>query len=333
MVSKKTLASCMLSHSGIGALIRKTTVRNGFLALNYHRVGNLQDQVWDRGVWSASAEGFARQLRFLKSQCDIIVPQDIPYLYYRGKGKYVMITFDDGYRDNYEVAFPLLKEADLQAVFFLATGFLDSSMLSWWDEIAWMVQQSRHDAIGPTVILPLRLPMRGAAAEHSINELLSIYKTLPMDAGAAFLDEIAAATDSGRAPLEMASKTWMTWDMIREMHQAGMVIGGHTVHHPILSTLSRFEQEKEIMCCDSRIEEEIKQPMRYFSYPRGKPDAFNEETRACLYEARVQYAFTYNGGFNLMRKVDPFDMRRVPVESDMAMEHFETLITLPQLFS
>ena len=336
-MTKKTFASCLVSRSGLGRLIRRASGQHGFIVLNYHRVGNLEGQLHDRGLWSASADGFEKQLRFLKTECDVVEPQDIADLPSRGRGHYAMITFDDGYRDNYEVAFPLLSSAGLKAVFFLATGFLDAPRLPWWDEIAWMVHSSKRSGVAPTPELPLRLCFDGDR-QQAIGQLLWLYKKLPSDAAEVLMDDLAQATGSGRAPVSLAKATWMTWDMIRQMRQAGMTIGGHTVNHPILANLPRFEQEREITGCAKRIEEELHEPMRCFSYPRGKPDAFTDETRACLYEARVEWAFSYYGGrnhlgHNRVDLLDHFDIKRLAVEADMPIERFEAMVTLPQVFA
>ena len=85
----------------------------------------------------------------------------------------------------------------------------------------------------------------------------------------------------------------MTWDMLREMHAAGMTIGGHTIHHAVLSRLTREEQYEEIGGCCARIAAELKAPVRAFAYAVGGRVAFNLDTRACLRHAGVRTAFSY----------------------------------------
>lgn len=331
MVSKTVLASYVLQRSGLGSLLRRTGGHRGFVVLNYHRIGYRDRCEFDRDVYSATPASFERQLAFLKRECDVILPSDIKHLPRRGT--YAMITFDDGYRDNHEVALPLLQAANLKAVFFLATGFIDRPRLSWWDEIAWMVRVSPKQFIGPTGILPVCLTFQGPDRQQAIDALLAVYKKLSPDMTEPFLNDLAEVTGSGRASTQLAQKVWMNWDMVRDLHEAGMVIGGHTVHHPILSTLPRFEQQLEILGCAGALEQHLKAPMRVFSYPRGKPDSFNSDTRACLDDAQVEYAFSYYGGMNLPGSIDPFDVRRVSVDAGAPSEHFEAMVTLPRLFA
>lgn len=333
MVSKTVLASYVLRRSGLGSLLRRTGGRRGFVVLNYHRIGYRERCAFDRDVFSATPETFERQLAFLKKECDVIVPDDIKDLPRRGRGCYAMITFDDGYRDNHEYALPLLKAAGLKAVFFIITGFMDRPRLSWWDEIAWMVRSSKRQFIGPTGIIPVCLTFQGPDRQDAIDALLAIYRSMAPGMTEAFLNDLAEVTGSGRATQQLAQQLWMNWEMVRDMHKAGMVIGGHTVHHPILATLPRFEQHLEVLGCAGALEQQLGVPMRVFSYPRGKPDAFNSDTRACLDDAGVDYAFSYYGGMNVPGGIDPLDVKRVSVDAGAPLEHFEAMVTLPRLFA
>lgn len=332
-MSKTIMASCVLARSGLGSLIRRASAHHGFMALNYHRVGDGAISHFDHGVFSTTPAMFERQLRFLKKECDIVMPHDIGHLRRRPRGNYVMVTFDDGYRDNYEVAFPILKSLDVPAIFFVATGFIEQPRISWWDEIAWMVQTSKVTSIGPMPALPIRVNFDPPFRRRAVESLLAIYKKLPPGATQGFLDAIARESGTGRCPASEANRLWMTWDMLRQMRREGMVIGGHTVNHPILSHLSRPEQELEILGCARTLEQQLGEPMRYFSYPRGKPDAFNGDTRACLRKTQVEYAFSYYGGMNRRGDHDPYDIRRVAVEVDTPIEHFEAMVTLPLIFA
>ncbi len=333
MISKTVLASRVLHHSGLGVLLRKTGGHRGFVVLNYHRIGNPDDCQLDRGVFSATAEVFEQQLRFLRDNCDVITPDDIEDLPGRGRGNYAIITFDDGYRDNYELALPLLKSAGLKAVFFISTGFIGGTRLSWWDEIAWMVRNSRKRFIGPTSTLPTVVSIDPDRPESAIDTLLMIYKRLPSEITSLYLEDVARETGAGRAPAELACETWMTWDMVRELRDAGMIIGGHTVNHPILATMSRANQAAEIHGCACDIEKYLGQKMELFSYPRGKPDSFNKDTFECLRDVGVKYAFSYYGGMNRIDSLEQYDVRRVAVDSDTQLEHFEAMLTLPRIFA
>ncbi len=325
--------SRMLGITRARGLLSRVLPWSGILCLNYHRIGDGRGSEYDRGLWSATPEAFQEQIRFLKSHCEVIGPADLPGALSRGKGRFALLTFDDGYEDNYRAAFPILKSHGVQALFFISTGFVDRRHLSWWDEIAWMVRRSPRQAIEvpPWITSPVYLdnPEREAA----IRTFLRAYKAMPADANENYMHALGTAAGTGRCASAEGQSHWMTWDMVREMRRAGMEIGGHTVDHPILPKLPRDQQLHQIVECGRRIAAELGEPMRYFSYPVGNPRAFNEDTRACLREAGVQYAFSYYGGYRRFSDWDDLDIRRIAVETDVDRDTFRALVKLPQVFA
>ncbi len=269
------------------------------------------------------------QVRFCKAHFDLISPADLPEVLTRGRGRYLLIAFDDGYRDNYEVAFPILQSESVPATFFVATGFMDAPRIPWWDEIAWMVRSKRGSAELPDwLAAPVWFDRD---QEGAVRTLLRTYKTLSADATAAYLNDIAEATGSGRYDPQEGGHSWMTWDMLRKMRAGGMTIGGHTVNHPVLSLAPREVQLEEIETCGRRLAAELGEPMRYFSYPVGGSRAFDAATS--LKEAGVQYAFSYYAGYRQFDDWDDYDIRRVPVESSVTLDWFRSILVLPQLFA
>ncbi len=289
------------------------------LTLNYHRVGDATGQPWDRTLWSATAEAFDAQLAVLARDAEVIAPDDVSAALRSGRrGRRVMITFDDGYRDNREIAFPLLRRHGLPATFFLATGFLDRPHVAWWDELAWMVRRGGGDP---------------DAHDARIRELCERYKSLPAEQAGALLDEVAERTGAGRCPAGEADGLWMTWDHARELRDGGMRIGGHTVSHPLLSRVSVERQEEEIAGCARRLERELGAPMAWFAYPVGSRDAFTPETQRILAAHGVELAFSFYGGFGRFAAWDPLDVPRVHVGPHYSPALLFAALVAPRLFA
>ena len=199
-MSKREALARVLDRSGCNALLRRAGIWQGLLVLNYHRIGQPDASPFDHELWSASESGFERQVRWLTQNFDPIGVDDLDTALADRRRRFVMITFDDGYRDNYEIAFPVLQRYGATATFFIATGFIDRPHLAWWDEIAWMVRSSAVDRIDSNPWTNDAVSLDGADQDAAVARLLKCYKSLDGNETGEFLEFIAAATQSGRGP-------------------------------------------------------------------------------------------------------------------------------------
>lgn len=329
-MKRRTLAR-ILNATGTRPLLAACLPRNGILGLNYHRIGDGSRSNLDRGLWSADQETFDRQLRYLKLNSDVISPDDIDSARKDRRGLHVLITFDDGYLDNYELAYAALRRNGLTAAFFIATGFIDRPRLPWWDEIASLVRGMHRGTLDLGDWLSPPLVVDDDTREGVIRNLLALYKSLPDVRARAFLARLRTIA-GGRARGD-SEDLWMTWDMVREMAANGMTIGGHTINHAILSGLDEDEQWQEISGCASRIEHELGQRMRYFAYPVGGRATFNAASRRCLERLGVKYAFSYYGGHaGAGAEIDRYDFPRTPIEPYIDDDWFRAIVQLPRIF-
>jgi peptidoglycan/xylan/chitin deacetylase (PgdA/CDA1 family) len=330
-MSKTDLVAQATEATGLGSLARRFGSWRGVLALTYHRVG-LPDHSYYAASWDATPAMFEEQVRLLVKEFDVIRPTDLGAALRGGRGRYVLITFDDAYRDNFEEAFPILKRCGASATFFITTGFVDGRQLSWWDEIGWMVHMSPKTELQVDGWVDHPLSLRGEDREVAVSALSNRYKALSEEKAGEFMDVLAEATGSGRHPID-SHDPWMTWDDIRELQAAGMHIGGHTVNHQILAQLPGDEQEREITGCKRRIEAELGEPMISLSYPDGGRDSFDGNTRRILAENDVEFGFSYYGGYRRFSDWDPYDVRRRWLSRSVTRDRFALMLTLPQVFT
>lgn len=336
MIAKREMLAQALDRSGCNRLLHRAGLWNGLLVLNYHRIGEPGDSLFDRGLWSATAETFERQVRYLARNFNVVGLDDLQHPWLRRpspRERFVMITFDDGYRDNYEAAFPILQSHNVPGVFFLATGYLDRPQVPWWDEIAWMVRSSTQAGLEANPWTISSVSFEPGQHQTAIGRLLRTYKVLPGGETKSYLQFLAEATGSGRCHQALAQDLWMTWEMVREMRAAGMSIGAHTANHPILANLAPDAQDHEIGTSKCRIEEELGEPVVAMSYPVGGPDAFNTITRRAMHRHGLRFGFSYYGGYNRLSDFDPLDIRRVAVETDVSGSAFRSVAALPQVFA
>jgi len=175
------------------------------------------------------------------------------------------LTFDDGYADNAEIALPLLQKHKVHATVFVATGFLSGGRM-WNDTI---IELIRH--------APAAIDLSAAGfgeftldttrqRREAITTLLGKLKYVPMEQRRQQVDAIAELV-----PVKLRRDLMMTPEQVRQLHQAGIEIGGHTVNHPIIARLPAAVARQEIADGKHALEAIIGAPVRLFAYPNGKP--------------------------------------------------------------
>ena len=330
-MSKRAFAEQVMSAPVLAQILRRLALGDGLLVLNYHRIAaDRNADPYSSGVLGPTQERLDRQLTFLRQHADVIRVDDLPEAL-RARGRHVLVTFDDGYRDNYELAYPVLRTHGLQATFFLPSSYLDEPRLTWWDEIEWMVAASEVAELPAGRWRPEPLVLGdGAVAVHSLT---NTYKEIPGAEADDFLDWCGDALGTGRAELEAGRGSFMGWDEAREMRDGGMAFGGHTHSHPILSRLSDDEQEAELRAGRDRFEAEMGEPMRLFSYPVGRRDSFNEASKRMLRSLGVEFAFSCYGGYQRRDRFDPYDLRRASVGAAHDEATLNAMLVAPSAFA
>jgi peptidoglycan/xylan/chitin deacetylase (PgdA/CDA1 family) len=177
------------------------------------------------------------------------------------------VTFDDGYADNCTVALPILKRLSVPATFFIATGFLDGGRM-WNDTVIEAVRRSPHDRLDLRAVdLPEfdlgDLPRR----RQAIDQILPALKYLAPALRQERVDAIARLAGA-RLPDDLM----LTTAQLRQIHEAGMTVGAHTVTHPILARLQEGQGRQEIAQSKATLEAKLDAPVSLFAYPNGRPD-------------------------------------------------------------
>jgi peptidoglycan/xylan/chitin deacetylase (PgdA/CDA1 family) len=327
--SNGELAAVAVERSGLAGLLRGLETWHGALVIAYHRFTNAAT-VPEAAV-RTPADVFDAQLRHLARHCTVVAPGDIPEAV-RAGDRVVVLTVDDGYRDGHDVALPVLQAHGLPATFFVTTRFLDGRARAWWDDLRWMVEHSRRSTLPAAHGLPQPLALRGAAREAAVVALQRAYSGLPEPEARELLAFVAEATGVDWRARPTAGE-WLTWELARRMRGAGMFIGGHTASHPVLSRVPPERQAAEVAECRHRLEEELGEPMRYFAYPVGQRDSFDEASRAAIAGEGVELAFSCYGGYSTAATWDPYDVRRCTVSSTMRFERFTMATVLPQVYA
>lgn len=282
--------------------------------LMYHRVAELAA---DPQLLAVSPRNFEAHLKLLTRRYHVIPLHDLAahLRSWRVIRPAVVITFDDGYADNFTQAAPLLQASRLPATIFVTTGNLDAPQEFWWDELERLLLLPGK----LPATLTLQFPQQafawelGAAATYSEQEyaqdrvwnVLSndaptqrhcLYRELhgllhPLDAAArqAVLD--ALREWAGQSPEGRATHRAATSPQIQAVAANPQIeIGAHTVNHVVLSRLPEAAQREEILRSKMALESLTDRPVTSFSYPYGSPQDYAPQTIALVREAGFVFA-------------------------------------------
>jgi len=316
MRGKREFVASVCAATGISRLIEAMPRRPLLMILTYHRIGNADETLFDSGTFSCTAEKFDGQIESLKRRYRMATLEETLEML-SGSASLsepaVLITLDDGYIDNYQVAFPILRRHGVQGVFFLPTAFVGTGRLPWWDVIAYIVKRSRKLRICLDYPEPRTFDLASDGVNSCIINILRLYKQPSMQDHDKFVDDLEKACESSRPPGD-AERCFLSWDEARQMQQAGMAFGSHTHTHEILSKLPRERQQEEVVVSKEILQHELHRNIDTLAYPVGARHAFTEDTVAALRQARYRAAFSHYGGFNRPETMQPFDICRCKID-------------------
>jgi peptidoglycan/xylan/chitin deacetylase (PgdA/CDA1 family) len=255
-----------------------------------------------------STELFERQMRFLVRYYKVVALSELLDRVGENSSEPVIaITFDDGYQDNYEHAFPILRRYNLPATIFLTTGSIDTRKLLWFEELAQAIKNSPLEFLDVEIDLPRRFWLRTERERLDCNaQLFQLMRRLP-DSGRRQL--LAHVLRQLAIPSSEPNGNALTWDQARLMQKHGIDFGGHTVTHPFLSKLTGEQLVWEVSECKRRIEEELQRPIAHFAYPNGRDEDFCEWNSEAIRKAGYRAAATTIWGVN-DQSTDPMQLRR-----------------------
>ncbi|MCP1373343.1 polysaccharide deacetylase family protein [Dyella lutea] len=307
--------------------------------LAYHRVLTVPDPdrfEFDLEVVSASAECFREQMQLLRRNFHPLSLGEVVRRIEAGQPmprNAVAVTFDDGYDDNYRIAFPILRELGVPATFFVSTGHVDDGLPFAYDWLAHMVLHAPESRLQlPEVKLDVRVPTPLELRRKLVENLLDRLKSLDDAAQAALIAGLEKAWNMPR-DRAVADCRPMGWAQLREMHQAGFEIGSHGVTHRMLAKLPQDELEWEL--CESKrvLERELGSAPNLLSYPVGGDRAFDARVIQAARAAGYRLACSYISGTNPEPATNRYALYRLPVERQMGPGWFAAMLSLPGLMA
>jgi len=298
-------------HLGLFPALRRRLPAN-LSVLAYHRIVDPDRSGYYglKGNVSATPSAFETQLDYLMGECNVISLDEILELVTDGKPlpeNAVLITFDDGYRDNYTTALPALARRGLPAVLFAATGFVDGLVCPFWD---WVIEAFRISEKERAA-----LPLLGIRAWRTANEREAVgaewIKASMMCPHLEFRRALRELSRAIEVPLPAAPPPglMMNWDELKAMTEGGFAIGAHSATHPVLLRTSPDRARREIEISKALLEQRTNSRVTSFAFPNGLFSTLHE---GMLKTAGYTFGFRVEGGLALTREIRerPFAIRR-----------------------
>lgn len=284
--------------------------------LNYHRINEPDDPNFDlfKANISATPEMFDRQVAYLKQRYNFVSAAAISAWVRDGRClpvRAAILTFDDGYADNLEYAFPVLRKHGISALIFLTTDFINAIKPAYWDVVAYCFQHTKLN----TVELPMLVRQQWTTDREKEQVMLTWIETIKRLPEPEKEDYARALPEILDVPIldSSCSSQFLTWEQIREMADSGIEFGSHTVSHPILTRVPLEQAALEITESKRIIEKEIGRSIDCFAYPNGGADDINDGVIRLVQEAGYTLAFSLISGRNHYASIrkSPYTIRRI----------------------
>jgi len=308
-------------------------IPNGIYCFTYHRIGEASSTQFDPNVFSCTEKRFEQHLQFYKKHFEVISSEQLTLLQSQQQidKRYAVITFDDGYLDNYETALPILLKYNLPATFFVTTDFVSQQSIPWWDEIAWMIQKTTATHLSVGEDDKINFSIQQANKNNLIHQVLSTVKTDKTRSLSQKVVSIAKQLGCSFKAGNSKKALFMTWQQVKDMKNKGMTIGVHTLSHPILSHLTKEQQYHELSLSKEIIETQIAHKVDSFAYPVGAKSCYNATTIALLHELDFNLAFVYEPGINyILDSANQFELFRFPIEVNKNCHRLKYALAFPE---
>jgi peptidoglycan/xylan/chitin deacetylase (PgdA/CDA1 family) len=230
-----------------------------------------------------------------------------------------VITFDDGYADVYENVAPVLEELGLTATFFVIGRTTATGEMPWLHAV--------HEMVDTVPIPECAAAFHKAAADsfsaetvtkdELCRQVLQFFDTHDRSTRARFLDVVRAEL-SGRVPQR---RRFLDAAQVRELHERGFEIGGHSMDHDCLARLTTDELRADIRQCREVLADTLSHSPQTFCYPFGWQHSFDSRVIDILKREDFRCATTTIPGLN-DASTDPFMLHRIMVYTDTSLPLF-----------
>lgn len=320
------LAGPFLFYSGIYEWLRKRNSKGKGVILTYHRISDYGSEKNNTVFHSKFEIGITKklfeiQMKYIRNKMCPISLQEMVSLIYKGKkipDHAVAITFDDGYHDVYENAFPILKKFQIPATIFILPQNIGNTNLLWWDKLAEILRKTQKRSLELRSIqsrieshsdsnrsFGLKSNQEKSVAMSFLNEW---FMNMPQEKVALGMELLQEELGVEEVDIEKAH-IMLTWEQVTEMSEWGISMEAHTLSHPDVTKMESIKLQKELEESKRTVEDRTNRKVFGFAYPYG---FYNERTIEILKETGFEYAVTGDIGV-VTRESNPYCLNRINV--------------------
>ncbi len=326
MFNYKRLIKRLIYYSGIpylfviilyfiGYCFRNTP---GTVILCYHSINDLNNsKIFNPNI--VDKENFLKQMKFLRKYYNVI---SLEYFVKNHKkltcNRNIVITFDDGYKDNFTIAYPVLQKYKLPATIFLATDFISTGKAKFEDIITYLFSVNNVATIDLHSLHLKKTLNTKNEKDATLSKICYTLNKLDIRKSEEVINELCTKYNIESDRLNKVNDIMLTWDEIRNIDRKLITFGSHSISHQNLTKLSHNQQVNEVEKSKSVIEHKLKSSITGFSYPLG---FFDNNVLKILKAAGYKYAITTIPGIN-NGDIDFFKLKRISAVNNFHLFKF-----------
>ena len=256
---------------------------------------------------------------FVKQHCTPISIDD--WLSLRNGNKMpknpVIVSFDDGFQNNFTTACPVLEEFKIPAIFYISSGMIGTQKMFWVDIIEDLINRTKATNISLKLDKIYKFDL--TTDEKKFNALLKIKSFCKIQANEVkdrVISDLKIATNIKPSCFKNPNYMSMSWDQLIELDKNPLfTVGGHSLNHNILSSLSDKELDDEVGQSLSILKKNLRHPIKHYSYPEGQSQHYNEKVIDVLKDKGILCSPSAINGIN-DHLDDLFHLKRIMVGFD-----------------
>lgn len=311
----------------------KSLHQNKIVIFNYHRIKSLNTRTpFDEGVFGPDSTRLQSELEWINKETRVLSEEElIDIVYKKKKIKEIcsLVTFDDGYRDNFDIAYPMLKNLGIPAIFFIPTYHLTERKVGWWDIVAYLIKEFQKCPTAKRFIFE-GVEYRDLRADQLIKYFIGQIKSMNASEINGYLIRLSETLNIPFPDSQLQSDELMNCEQIKILSQNGMTIGSHSHDHSILSKQDGSTLKKQLEKSIEILERVISKKINSIAYPVGGYQHFDETTKNISKDVGFKLGFSYLTGVNNTTHIDPFDVKRMSIRPEWI--NLDIPLAFPEIF-